>query len=164
MRELLILRHAKSSWDHSGLCDHERPLNPRGERDAPRIGRLLRAERCVPDRIVSSTATRAHSTAEAVAEACGCDREIALTDRLYMAEPEDCLAVLRELESTDGRVMLVGHNPCCEELVELLTSRSERMPTAALARIALPFDDWGAAAPDVRGELLALWRPKELPD
>jgi phosphohistidine phosphatase SixA len=81
-----------------------------------------------------------------------------------MAEPAECLAVLCELPAEDGRVMLVGHNPCCEELVELLTGRSERMPTAALARIALQIDDWGAAVPGVQGELLALWRPKELPD
>lgn len=164
MLELLLLRHAKSSWDDPGLEDHERPLNKRGERDAPRMGRLLRAEGCLPQAIVSSTAVRARTTAERVAEACGYAGRIVLTDRLYLAEPGECLALLRELPSGVGRVMLVGHNPCCEELVELLTGRSERMPTAALARIALGIDDWGAAGLEVRGGLLALWRPKELPD
>jgi phosphohistidine phosphatase len=163
MKELLLLRHAKSSRDEPDLDDHERPLNERGERDAPRMGRWLRHQRILPDRIVSSTAVRARATAQKLAAACGYAGEIGLTPRLYLAEPDECLAVLREIPDRDGSVLLVGHNPCFEDLVERLVGRPERMPTAALARIALPLGRWQDATLAVRGELLALWRPKELP-
>ena len=76
MKTLLILRHAKSSWDNTWLSDHERPLNDRGRRDAPRMGRLLRDEELVPDLIITSSAERALSTAEAAALACDYDQEI----------------------------------------------------------------------------------------
>jgi len=69
MKSLLILRHAKSSWKHPELTDHDRPLNKRGKRDAPRMGKILRSEHLIPEAIISSTAARAHVTAEAVAKA-----------------------------------------------------------------------------------------------
>jgi phosphohistidine phosphatase len=162
MRRLLILRHAKSSWDEPHLDDHDRPLNARGKRDAPRIGKLLHRERILPDRIVSSTAVRARRTAETVAEACGYDGEIAFTQKLYGADSDDCLAVLSEMHDEDGTVMLVGHNPCLEDLVARLAGRAERMPTAALAVFALPVDSWREVGAGPRGKLLAIWRPKEL--
>jgi len=164
MKQLFVLRHAKSSWNHPELDDHDRPLNKRGERDAPRMGRLLLEQTLLPDRIVSSTAARARATAEIVAEACGYGRQVVLTRELYLATPGDCLALLAQIPVEDESVMLVGHNPGTEELVELLTGRAERMPTAALARIALPIDAWRSATRDMGGDLLALWRPKELPD
>ncbi len=162
MRRLLILRHAKSSWDEPGLDDHDRPLNDRGERDAPRMGRLLSRERIVPDRIVSSTAVRARRTAEQVAEACGYGGEIVLTRRLYGADPGECLALLGELQDEDRTVLLVGHNPCLEELVERLAGRAERMPTASLALLVFSVGSWREVASGPRGKLLAIWRPKEL--
>jgi phosphohistidine phosphatase len=164
MKQLFVLRHAKSSWDHPELDDHDRPLNKRGKRDAPRMGRLLAEENLLPDRIVSSTATRARATAEKVAEACGYGRPIVLTRELYLATPGGCLALLAQIPDEDDSAMLVGHNPGMEELIELLTGRAERMPTAALARIALPIDTWGSLTRDMGGDLLALWRPKQLPD
>ena len=78
MKKIYILRHAKSSWKDEGLPDHDRPLNKRGKRDAPRMGRLLAEEGLVPDLIVSSTAKRAHKTTTEVADACGYKGEIAL--------------------------------------------------------------------------------------
>src|SRR5688500_2653227 len=94
MKTLLILRHAKSSWDDASLDDHERPLNARGRRDAPRMGDLLRDELLVPDLIITSDAVRAHTTALAVAEAAGYIGPIVVEPRLYHASPEDVLAVL----------------------------------------------------------------------
>jgi len=76
MKTLLILRHAKSSWKNPGLADHNRPLNKRGKRDAPRVGRLLRDKNLTPDLILSSTAKRALDTAEAAAESSGYEGEI----------------------------------------------------------------------------------------
>ena len=163
MKHLLILRHAKSSWRESGIDDHDRPLNERGQRDAPRMGRLLASAGRVPERIVSSTAARARTTAALVAEACGYDGDLLLTEQLYLAGPADCIDVVRAIPNNPASVMLVAHNPGLEQLVELLGGRGERMPTAALAVVALRLDDWSDLRADARGELLELWRPKELP-
>ena len=88
MKTLLILRHAKSDWETPDVADHDRPLNGRGKRDAPRMGRLLRDENLVPDLIISSTAKRARKTAKLVAEASGYEGEIRLAETLYLAGPE----------------------------------------------------------------------------
>jgi phosphohistidine phosphatase len=162
MKELLILRHAKSSWKHPELDDHDRPLNKRGKADAPRMGKLIVKEGMVPERILSSTAKRARSTATFVAEACGYPGAPLLTPRLYLAGPVEYRDLLSELEDGIGSAMVVGHNPGIEELVEELTGAAERMPTAALARIALELDRWVGIVGPVRGRLLGLWRPKEL--
>src|SRR5262245_47292170 len=89
MKTLLVLRHAKSSWKHQGLTDHERPLNQRGKKEAPRVCEYLRAMGYVPDVIVSSTAQRAIDTARAVADACGLKPEQIIEEpQLYNADRE----------------------------------------------------------------------------
>ena len=88
MKSVLILRHAKSSWKHPDLPDHDRPLNKRGKRDAPLMGRLLKKGRSCPRHHHNSTAIRARSTAEAVAKASGYKGEIILNKSLYAAGPE----------------------------------------------------------------------------
>lgn len=163
MKELLVLRHAKSSWSSPDLEDHDRPLNKRGKGDAPRMGELIRGESMVPERIISSTANRARTTAVLVANACGYTEVPLLTPRLYLAGADEYLDLLSELDDEIGSAMVVGHNPGLEELVELLTGNAERMPTAALARIALNLESWAGIVGPRRGELLGLWRPKELP-
>ena len=162
MKTLLVLRHAKSSWDEPGADDHARPLNSRGERDAPRMGRLLRNERLTPDLIVSSDAARARQTAEAVAEASAFDGTILLEPRLYHAGPAEIVDVVRETDEDAGTILIVGHNPGFEELLARLTGRREDVPTAALARITLPIDRWQDLTTATRGKLAGLWRPKEL--
>ena len=162
MKTLLVLRHAKSSWDQAGLDDHARPLNSRGERDAPRMGRLIRAEGLTPDLIISSDAARARATAEAMAAAADYPGTILLEPRLYHATSAEILNVLRTTIDEDvARVMIVGHNPGLEELVARLTSVRETLPTAALAQIELEIDDWSEATTTTRGTLAGLWRPKE---
>jgi phosphohistidine phosphatase len=163
MKTLLVLRHAKSSWDHTALDDHERPLNTRGQRDGPRMGELVREHRLIPDIIISSDAVRARRTAEAVAKAAHHTGGVLLDPRLYAASPSDIVAVLRETRETNaGTVMIVGHNPGLEELVTLLTGERQDLPTAALAQIGLPIDRWRDLDVSTRGMLLGHWRPKEL--
>ena len=162
MKELLILRHAKSSWANSYLSDHDRPLNARGKQDAPRMGKLLLTEDLVPDLIISSTAERALTTAEAVALASGYEEAITTTRRFYHADPEAYVAVLRELPDTLQRVMVVGHNPGMEMLVEELTGAAETMTTANIAYVKLPVDSWADLELDESAVLQAFWRPKEL--
>lgn len=163
MKTLLVLRHAKSSWDDQNLDDHDRPLNARGERDAPRMGRLARKKRLSVELIISSDALRARLTAEAVADAIGYGGQILLDPRLYHASAADILAVLRgAVDDNVTTVMIVGHNPGLEDLVARLTGDPEGLPTAALAQIALPIERWPDLTASTRGTLVGLWRPKEL--
>lgn len=162
MRTLLILRHAKSSWSNANLTDRERPLNARGKRDAPRMGKLLRDEGLIPDLIITSSAERARATAELVAFNCQYEGQIAASSDLYHADPSRYIARLREVEEGRMRVMAVGHNPGLEELLELLTGEARRLPTAALAHVELPLVSWRKLSTASRGNLRRLWLPREL--
>lgn len=162
MKTLLLLRHAKSSWDNPRLADFERPLNGRGRADAPRMGALLHREGLEPDLIITSSAKRALATATAVAEAFDDETALQATRELYMAGPEEFLGLLAEVPETVSTLLMVGHNPGLEELLEELTGQWERLPTAALAQIALPAGSWPEAAAEGRGSLVQLWRPKEI--
>ncbi len=162
MKTLLMLRHAKSSWDNMALSDYERPLNKRGKRDAPRMGSFIQDKGLVPDLIVTSSAERALATAEAVALACGYDQELKLTRRLYHATADNCIDVLNDTCDTCDTVMIVGHNPTLEDLLEDLTGEWERMTTASLAEISLPIESWRDLIDDTPGKLENLWRPKQI--
>lgn len=162
MKTLLILRHAKSSWKKTGLPDHDRPLNKRGQRDAPRMGLLLRDLGLVPDLILSSPARRARQTAQTVAEESGYEGEVLLEPAFYPGDPEDFVAVLQQLPPNPQRVMVVGHNPGLEALLEDLTGAYERLPTAALAQVRLPIEDWRELDQETEGTLVDLWLPRQL--
>ena len=162
MKSLLLLRHAKSSWENAHLADFDRPLSERGERDAPRMGRLLRREDLVPDLIVTSTARRAQQTAERVATYSGYEHDIEYTRDFYHAGPGEYLAHLAQLSDTWQQVMVVGHNPGLEELLELLTGEAELLPTAAIAHVRLPIHRWHELNEKTEGELVAVWRPREV--
>ncbi len=163
MKTLLLLRHAKSSWADPGLDDHQRTLNQRGRRDAPRMGDLVREIRLSPDVIISSDAVRARLTAEAVAEAARYAGKILFDPRLYLASPDSIVAVLQTVPDTKAEtVMIVGHNPGLEGIIAGLTGEHPDMPTAALAQIVLPIDRWRDLKASTGGTLVALWRPKDL--
>lgn len=127
------------------------------------MGKLLASENLVPDSIVSSSAVRARATSEALAIASGFDGTIAFADELYAAEVADYLACLRGQTDRDQRVLVVGHNPTLEELIECLTGEDEQMPTAGLAQISLSIDAWNNLDANGGGKLINLWRPRDLP-
>ena len=164
MKTLLLLRHAKSSWKDPDLSDHDRPLNKRGQNDAPRMGKLLKDEELIPDLIMSSTAARANKTAELVAKECKYKGEIVLNHSLYGAEPADYLKILEGLSDTYKVVLLVGHSPSVEEIVEVLTGSSDViMPTCSLAHIRLPIQNWDELNKQkIKGKLVKVWKAKEL--
>lgn len=145
-RELLILRHAKS--DRGGFAgpDFDRPLDERGRRDAPRVGKWLRRTGLLPDHVVASPARRARETAEAVAAATGIDPAAMTWERaVYDASLGALLRVLAEVPPGARRILLVGHNPGLEELVLHLAGGDVPVPedgkllvTAAIARFDLP--------------------------
>lgn len=161
MKTLLLVRHAKSDWSDPLLADRDRPLNKRGKRDAPRLGERLRDERLLPDLIITSTAKRARKTAEAVAKGGAYEGAVKTCDALYGAGPDAYIAVLRGVPNSVERVMVIGHNPAVEELVQHLTEQSVAMPTAALAQIDLPIGRWEQLGKTTRGQLPRVWRPRE---
>lgn len=129
------------------------------------MGQLLVDQELVPDLIIASSARRARQTASRVAKASGFIGTITEDPTLYLNGPEAYLAAASAVDDGTTTLMLVGHNPDCEQLIRLLCGRDERMPTAALAQIELPVDSWHEIA-SVRGSaiLANLWRPRELPD
>ncbi|HEV3470971.1 MAG TPA: histidine phosphatase family protein [Pyrinomonadaceae bacterium] len=161
MKSLLLLRHAKSSWDDPRLADFDRPLNDRGRRAAPLVGRHMRERKIRPDLVVCSPAERARRTIALVAEAAGLSAPVRFDERVYEATAAGLLEVVSQVEDAAGEVLLVGHNPGMEELLELLTGEARRMPTAALARVRLDIDNWSQLRPRA-GRLEWHVKPKEL--
>ena len=161
-RSLLVLRHAKSSWKDPDLEDHERPLNRRGQRDAARMGRLLREQDVLPEVTLCSTAVRARRTLELALDAAGWSCELHFSPALYAASPAGILGVVGELPARVGRALVVGHNPGLEDLVRDLTNEEVTLPTAALCRLDCECDGWAELAPGLRVLLSGLWKPKEL--
>jgi len=162
MKSLLILRHAKSSWKDEHLADYDRPLKKRGKGDAARMGALLRRASLVPDFIITSSAKRARATADLVIDACGYEGEIYVTRELYAADMLTYFDVLREVDDVYHRVMVVGHNPGLEMFLDALTEVGEPMPTAALAYVRLPIRAWRDLDEETVGELVNVWRPRDL--
>jgi len=160
MKTLLVLRHAKSSWDHPHLSDFDRPLNGRGKKAAPFMGSLMAEKGLVPEVIVSSPANRARTTAEKAAEAGGFDASVEFDERIYGAGTNGLLYVIAGFDNAAETAMIVGHNPGFEILVSVLTGEHRRMPTAALAVIDLDIDRWSDAGSG-SGELRRLIIPRE---
>lgn len=163
MRRLLVVRHAKSDWSTKTRGDHDRPLNARGEFASRQVGAFLtRAER-VPDLVLSSTAVRALVTAELAHEAGGWSCPLTATRDLYEVNAGVALRLIQQLDSSPETLMVVGHEPCCSELVGLLVGGGEhQMPTAATALIELAVEEWSQIDAG-RGVLRWLVTPKILP-
>lgn len=166
-RELFILRHAKSAWHSDVSRDQDRPLNKRGRKDAPRVGVWMREHYLYPGWVYCSTAARARETLAAVAQELQLPAErITYIDELYLADLPVLLQLLSEIPLEYNSVMLVGHNPGLDSLVQHLsklevplTDSGKLMTTACLAQFKLP-DDWTDLSG--RGELLQLIRPADI--
>ena len=162
MRLLTLVRHAKSSWDYSELSDFERPLNDRGRRDAPAMARRLLKVPPRPDRLVSSPATRALTTARMFADEFGIKTEdVAIDAKIYDASVDTLLNVVRRLDDGARHVLLFGHNPGISELAHLLASCDfDDMPTCAAARLEFAAKSWADVSPHA-GRLLHYVFPKD---
>lgn len=163
MKSLLLLRHGKSSWTEASLADHDRPLKKRGVEASKRMGRWLLDNNLVPDCVLTSSATRAVTTAQLASDAMQFSGTTDVIPELYHAEPETLAAVTAQVAENFNRVLIVGHNPGLESWLARLIGRHEVFPTAALALIELPIESWQSFSLDTRGTLQGLWRPKELP-
>lgn len=166
-RELLILRHGKSSWD-TGLPDFDRPLKDRGKRAAQRIGNWMLQNDLLPDLVISSPATRALETARKCCKVMGIPGKAIRQDRrIYEASKETLLKVLREIPEKYNRVLIVGHNPGLEELIERLVGHTVKrdedgklLPTATLARLHIA-EPWKQLE-EASARLIAIQRSRPL--
>lgn len=149
MKDLFIIRHAKSSWSQPGLADHERPLNERGRTAAADMGQRLVRRVMVPERLVSSDALRARQTAELMGAEMALETgAIVFEPRLYDADADDWLVLVGELPDELGRVAMLGHNPAAEEFAEyLLGLHVDKFPTATVVHACLDVDRWADASP-----------------
>ena len=144
MKILTIVRHAKSSWKDTSLSDKKRPLNGRGERDAPEMGRRILEHGIRPSLIVSSPAVRAWTTAKAVADAINYPREfLHKEDALYLASLNEILDVVIAQENGFNNLMMFGHNPGFTDFANFLVpGLTNNLPTAGVVSVEIDQDDW----------------------
>jgi phosphohistidine phosphatase len=164
MKTLTLVRHAKSSWKDSSLADRDRPLNKRGNRDAPEMGRRIVAAGIRPSLIVSSPAVRAWTTAKVIANEIGYPREFLQRDNaLYLASVNSILDVIASQDAGFNSLMLVGHNPGFTDFANyLVPGLTNNVPTAGVVSVELDTDEWTLYdKPDT--ELLLYDFPKNRP-
>jgi phosphohistidine phosphatase len=144
MKTLILVRHAKSSWDTPGLSDFDRPLNERGKKDAPEMAERLKEKGIKVDRFVSSPAKRAKRTARYFAEEFGADKDdIKLVEDLYLATPEAFASAILNLNDKDEIVALFAHNPGITEFASSLTNvKIDDMPTCAMFGVQADTEKW----------------------
>ena len=158
---LLVMRHAKSSWDSPELDDHDRPLNARGRRDCPVMANALHARGFAPDTIWTSSAERTRETAERLMRALSGAQTVIRIPSFYHASADRVLDILAQSEEPDGKLMLLGHNPGWSHLVEALGGGVHRMPTAAVAVFKRKIEDEPIWSP-MAWRLVDMLIPKEL--
>lgn len=148
MKTLTLVRHAKSSWQENGLGDKERPLNERGERDAPLMGRRIVAAGIRPSLIICSPATRAWSTAKILAQEISYPIEfLQREDDLYLASLDEILDVLLAQDAEFNNLMMVAHNPGLTAFANyLVPGISANLPTAGVVSVSFEQDDWNLHA------------------
>lgn len=162
LRELMLLRHAKSDWKDDDIADIDRPLASKGKKNACKLGAWLGSNDLMPDLVLVSPALRAQQTFKRLCNECSVS--VITVEELYLAELDQLLKVLAEAPYAE-RIMLVGHNPGLESLLHYLTSREQEpqtqlFPTCSLAHIILP-SDWSSIESG-SGHLKQFITPKDI--
>lgn len=149
-KTILVMRHAKSSWDDRELKDFDRPLNKRGKKDTPKMGRHLNKKKLKPGRIICSPAARAKATIMGVLTELDVNEDILTwNEDLYYGDSRAYLDAVRSADNLTDVVMTVGHNPMTEYLIAQLSDRPfhEKVPTAAIACFTADVSSWGEIKP-----------------
>ncbi len=143
-KTLYLVRHAKSSWKDESLSDRERPLNKRGKRDAPFIGKYLRQKGEVAEVLISSPAKRTLSTAKLIAGELGLNKnDIVIANELYMAGISEFIKTIQHLIDLHKSVMIFGHNPGITEFANFVSNAGiDNIPTAGTVRIDFNINAW----------------------
>lgn len=164
-KQLLLVRHAKSDWDNIKLSDFDRPLNSRGEKNAPEMAKRLLKRGKIPQQIVSSPAMRAITTARYFAKELGLNKsDIVKEPEIYEAMTSTLKGVINNLDNTYSFIALFGHNPGITDLVSNLCSKDlYNIPTCGMVLIQFPFDDWSMVSAGT-GEIVFYDYPKNEQD
>ncbi len=163
MKRLIVMRHAKSDWGTNAPTDHARPLNKRGQRDAPRVAQQLVELDWLPQYIVSSDSARTRETYELMRSAFNEAPQVEFLSMLYHAGPNDLASVLAGVPDTVATAMALGHNPGWEQAVHWLTSNAITMTTANAALIECDVDSWSDVVRHAGSwKLRDVIRPKEI--
>lgn len=143
-KQLLLVRHAKSDWDNIKLTDFERPLNSRGEKNAPEMAKRLLKKGLIPQQIVSSPAVRALTTARYFAKELGLEKSVIIKEaEIYEALTSTLMAVINDLDNDSSFTALFAHNPGITSVVSNLCNKDlANIPTCGMVLIKFPFDDW----------------------
>ncbi|MEZ4949925.1 MAG: histidine phosphatase family protein [Saprospiraceae bacterium] len=162
MKTLFLIRHAKSSWDNPALDDFDRPLNKRGLKDAPFMAALIEAKNYIPDKIVSSPANRAITTARYFANAFNIPSEkILLNESIYEAYPDTLSKIIHQLDDAWDTVFLFGHNPGFTELANRYSNAFiSNIPTCGIVRIMANVEEWENFVPG-KARVTDMFTPKE---
>lgn len=164
MKRMILMRHAKSSWEDD-VADFDRPLNRRGIRDAPRMAAELSSRGWCPDVVVHSAALRTTQTWELMANHFPDVHQVVSSKSLYHGSPADIQAAAETLPSDCGTSLIIGHNPGWELAVSQLSNQNVRMTTANAALFEIAVDDWNSAFADfTQFRFVEVLRPKELDD
>lgn len=148
LKKIILVRHAKSSWDHPFLNDHDRPLAQRGLDDAPKMAKRLKKRGILPDLILSSTAVRAKETAKITAEILGYSLdEIALDKALFHASPNQILKIIRMQNDAFNSILVFGHNPGFNDLISYLGGELDNLPTSGQFGFKLHSAHWADLSP-----------------
>lgn len=163
MKTVILVRHAKSSWNNPVLRDFDRPLNERGKQDAPLMAKRLCARSLGPQRVLCSPALRTVSTAEVFANQLSIPRGLMhLEQQIYQAGHHQLLQLLRQQDDKVDVVMLVGHNPGLTDLFNSLSANAsiDNLPTCCVAQLTFATDSWAQLAP-AGGELQHIDYPRQ---
>lgn len=159
MKSLIVLRHGKAESPGS-VPDFDRSLAGRGTRDAVRVGEVLVERDLMPDLIVASTAKRATTTAQLLAEGCNYSGQIIPSDDLYLPTQSHILATVRDIPEEHSRVVIVGHNPGFGMFASKFGGSVDQFPTCAWAHIGFDVEFWGEVTQTTKSEGLDFWYPK----
>lgn len=161
MKKVYLIRHAKSSWDDPGLSDIERPLNKRGLRDGPFMSKLLKGKNVQPDKLVSSPANRAFTTATYFAKELNIpEQAIIIRKEIYHAYPEEVLNIIRNLSDSDDVILLFGHNPCFTSLANQFSQEYiPNVPTCGIVKIEADVKHWSDF--EEKGKMEEFYFPKQ---
>lgn len=162
MKTLLLMRHAKAAAGTSSLADSNRPLTDEGRRAAKLIGEFIVSKEVRPDLALSSPAVRARETIDIVMKAARLQVELRYDHRIYEAGSVKLVEVVSQIEEGRSKVLVVGHNPGLEELLQMLIGRLEHVAPGTLAKIDFEANKWSEAG-ERKGNLDWLVQPKELP-
>jgi phosphohistidine phosphatase len=162
LKTLYLLRHAKSSWKYPALADFDRPLNKRGEKDAPRMADYAFQQGIRPEMIISSPALRTQLTAKYFYERLQPGTELLLEPDLYECSPKQLWQVARRFPDELQSILLVGHNTCLEDIISEYIEDLDKFPTGALATLQFDVADWQKIGAK-QGKLIQLIFPKMLP-